>query len=737
MPMLGQIAYDRRSLMGDGWGGLAAMLVALPSAIAFGVTIFSPLGGSLAAQGALAGVLGASILGIVAPLFGSSPRLITAPCAPAAAMLSASAITFARQGLPADTVLLLVGLVGLLGGLFQVALGLTRIGQLNKFTPYPVVSGYLTGVGLIIIGGQIPKLLGVPAGTIWYEALIAPSTWAPQGLAVGAVVIVVMVMTPRLTRAIPASIIALGAGMAAYFGLAQFDPSLLRMDHNLLLVGPIGGGSGTLVSAVVPHVRALAEVSWSLAIKAVIPAATLAVLLSVDTLKTCVVLDVMGNTDHDPDRVLVGQGVANSLSSLLGGIPGAGTMGASLINVSSGGRTRGSGLIAGVLCLAAFFFLSPLIAWVPVPALAAILLVLGYRMIDRHSVLFFFTPATRLDFLVIISVVLVALFTDLIVASIVGIGFAIMLFIREQTRATVIHSRIEGQQIHSKRRLPQKDLEKLEREGGDTVVLELQGSLFFGTARQLHAALLPETATRKFVILSMRRVQSLDLTATQVLEQIKDRLEEHGAYLVFCDIPKGLPSGLKMKRFLKETGVVRPSNKAVAFRQLEEALEWVEEQKLERGEPSESPESPLELRDVPILVGQPEEALVALEAAMTIRRIKAEKKVFKAGTTGDELFLIRRGSVKIMLPVHKKEHYHLATCGPGEIVGGIGFLDCGLHAADAVALAETEVYVLPRAQFVAISQNHPGLAAKLIESVARNLAERLRATVTEINALRG
>ena len=127
--MMGLGPLDRRAFMGDLWGGLAAMLVALPAAVAFGVAIFSPLGGSLAAQGALAGVLGASVLGLVVSAFGSSRRLITAPCAPAAAMLSAAAITFSQQGLPAETVLLLIGLIGLLAGLIQVAAGLLKLGQ--------------------------------------------------------------------------------------------------------------------------------------------------------------------------------------------------------------------------------------------------------------------------------------------------------------------------------------------------------------------------------------------------------------------------------------------------------------------------------------------------------------------------------------------------------------------------------------------------------------------------------
>ena len=151
------------------------MLVALPSAIAFGVTIFAPLGGSLAAQGALAGILGASALGIVAPALGGSQRLISAPCAPAAAVLSALAITFTQQEIAAPTVVLMLGLIALLAGAFQIAMGLVGVGKLIKYIPFPVVSGYLSGVGLIIIGSQIPKLLGAPAGTELITALLLGS----------------------------------------------------------------------------------------------------------------------------------------------------------------------------------------------------------------------------------------------------------------------------------------------------------------------------------------------------------------------------------------------------------------------------------------------------------------------------------------------------------------------------------------------------------------------------------
>jgi SulP family sulfate permease len=726
---------NRKNLIGNAWGGLAAMLVALPSSIAFGATIYGPLGGSLAAQGAMAGILGATALGLVAPLFGGSSRLITAPCAPAAAVLSALAVGFAQQKIPSGTILLMLSMIGLLAGLIQIGFGVAGIGRLIRFIPFPVVSGYLSGVGLIIIGGQVPKLLGASAGTSLLDALSAPSAWVWQGIVVGGVVMGTMVATPHFTRAIPAAIVALLAGMATYLGLGLLDPSLMRTEGNPLLIGALASG-GSLTDGIQHNWTAMRGLGLEMVVKVFVPALTLAVLLSIDTLKTCVVIDAMSNSQHDSNRELVGQGLGNISSSLIGGIPGAGTMGASLINISSGGTGRLSGVMAGVLCLVAYFALAPLIAWIPIAALAGILIVIGFRMIDRHSLAFFFHPSTRFDFVVILAVILVAIFGNLIAASGVGVALAILLFIREQTRSSVIRSRVEGHEIFSRRSRSPEELLRLEHEGDGMVVFELQGSLFFGTASQLHAALEPETTLRKYVILSMRRVQSLDVTATHVLEQIKDRLEENNAFLVFCDIPKGLPSGLKMKRFLKDTGVVRPTNKAFAFRGLDDALEWVEARVLEDSANAIETVT-YGVRDMPVFAGLGEATHAALEAVLEPRSVKTGKKVFKAGGPGDELFLVRHGLVKVTLPLGKKEHYHLTTAGPGEIVGAMGFLDGTPHAADAHALNDVEVYVLSRRDFDDLAKQHGAAALAIVETVASGLSSRLRGTIAELQALRG
>jgi SulP family sulfate permease len=715
-----------QSLAGDVWGGVAAMLVALPSAIAFGVAIVAPLGGSLGAQGAVAGILGATALGLVAPLVGDRSRLITAPCAPAAAVLSALAVGFAQAGMPAEKALLLLGLIGLFAGVIQIALGLAGIGKLIKYIPFPVVSGYLSGVGLIIIGSQIPKFLGVAGAEGLLSTLMHPSLWVWQSAVVGAVVVAAMLWMPYVTKLVPATILALVCGVACYGVLGWFDPALLVLEHNPLLVGSLTDSGVNLLDTLGIRLPGRDVLSVDTLVQVAVPALTLAVLLSIDTLKTCLVIDALTNTSHDANRELIGQGVGNMTSSLVGGIPGAGTMGASLINISSGGTTRRSGFVMGVASLLALVFLAPLIAWVPVAALAGILIVTGYRMIDRHSMEFFYTPATRLDFLVILSVILVAIFGNLIAASGVGVALAILLFIREQTRSSVVRKRTEGATIFSRRHNGPSESAWPDSKVNDSVVFELQGSLFFGTASQLHAALEPETATRKYVILSMRRVQSLDVTATHVLEQIKDQLEKNDGYLVFCDIPKDLPSGLKMKRYLKDTGVVRPTNKAFAFRQLEDALKWVEDR--ERPEhPDLEPmvEVSVDLSAMPLLAQAGTLAIDALQILAITRTLHAGKKLFRHGGGEDALYLIRSGVLEISATSHKRASVELAELGPGEVLCSAGFLQCESLALEAVAVTHAEVYVVSRAALDALAAEHGVVATALLGGCARNLAFQL------------
>jgi SulP family sulfate permease len=725
----------RDNLAGDLWGGFAAMLVALPSAIAFGVTIFSPLGHEYAAQGALAGILGATALGIVASAVGGAERLISAPCAPAAAVLAAFALQVSQNDVGPPMVVLMMILMGLACGALQTLFGIIGVGRLIKYMPYPVVSGYLSGVGLIIILSQIPKFLGAPQGALLWDVLRLPEVWRWQGIAVGAITVTVMLVAPKVTKAVPAAILGLAAGVLAYFGLGLLDRSLLELAGNALVVGKLGGSEAGFAEAIAERWRMAGALGRDEFVAIAVPALTLSVLLSIDTLKTCVVTDALTRTRHDSNRVLIGQGLGNLASAAAGGVPGAGTMGATLVNLSSGGATRLSGLTAGLLTLAAFLVLQNVIQWIPISALAGILIVIGVRMFDLHSLQLLRQRSTVLDFLVIVAVIAVAETVSLIAASGVGVALAILLFVREQIGGSIVRRKTDGGQTRSKQmRLP-AEMEILRERGDRAAIFELQGSLFFGTTDQLYRALESDLKTRDYVILDMRRVQSVDVTAAHILELIEDVLSERDAYLIFSQLPLNVPTGQDMRQYFDEVGLVRKEHHVRAFGELDEALEWVENRILDEARLERAEEHPLELPEVELFKGRKQETLAALEACMDKRAFKAGESIFRRGDTGDELLLIRRGSVRIMLPLDDKHSHHLATFGRGDFLGEMAFLDREPRSADAIAFADTDIYALSRQRFDALASNHKRLAINLFDALARMLAIRLRYTNAELRLL--
>jgi SulP family sulfate permease len=728
--------FKKLHMSGDFWGGLAAMLVALPAAIAFGVTIYSAIAPVHAALGALAGIIGATVIGLIASVLGGTDRLISAPCAPAAAVLSAFAIGLVADGVPEGNIVLMLLMLGILAGLFQILFGVVGIGRLIKYIPYPVVSGYLTGVGLIIIGSQISKLVGTAVGTPWYQSLASPWLWDMRAVAVGGATIAAMLLGPSITRKVPGTILGIVAGLATYFGLATQDASLLEITNNPLIIGPLGASGEGYIASITGRWHEIGDVRLSQVAALMGSALTLAVLLSIDTLKTCVVLDQMTRSRHDPNRELVAQGIANVASSSIGGIPGAGTMGATLVNLSSGATTRASGLVEGFSALIFALLLSNFIAWIPVAALAGILIAVGIRMIDREPLRFIQSPATVFDFGVVIAVVVVALTIGLIAASGVGVAMSIILFLREQIGGTVVRHKFYVNQMSSSWHRPESETRILEQKGDQAVIFTLQGSLFFGTTQQLYALLEPEIKTRNFIILDLKRVQSLDVTAAHMLHQVRDALAERKAVLLLSNVHDKLPNGRNLREFLEQTGVTENTETVRLFSELDSAIEWVEDRLLGETEQIQpEPEIAMELADIELFKNRKDDTLADLDARLERRTYAAGATIYSRGEPGDAIYLIRRGSVKVFAPLGAGRTRHIATYGRGDFFGGLAFLDGRPRGNDAVAATETEFFVLSLEQFNILAEEHKRLAVTLLTALSRSLALRLRHADTEIAML--
>jgi SulP family sulfate permease len=727
---------SRAHLSGDIWGGFAAMLVALPSAIAFGVTIFSPLGAEFGAKGALAGMLGVTALGLIAATFGGTQRLISAPCAPAAAVLSALTIQMTQQGSGVGAVVLSLFLVALTSSLVQIAFGMLRVGQLIKFMPFPVVSGYLSGVGLIIVLSQLPKWMALPKGMNWWQGLHAPELWQAPSLIVGAATAAMMLLAPRITQRVPAVILGLLAGMATYWALAFTGwPSLMALHDNPLIIGPLSvGGEGFAESLIEPW-RSLLHAgvpNWE---QVLYPALTLAVLLSIDTLKTCVVLDALTGSRHNSNKELIGQGLGNLASALIGGAPGAGTMGATLVNKASGGATYLSGVFQGLWSLLAILLLTSVIAWVPVSALAALLIVIGVKMIDWHSLQLLRNKDTVLDFCVIILVVLVANTVSLIAASGVGVAMAIMLFLREQIHTTTIRRKSYGDKVFSSRVRGQHEREVLADKGSHTVIFELQGSLFFGTTDQLYTAIEPELNNARFVLLDFLRVQSMDMTAGHMIERIRNMLAEKHARLILTRVPDRLPSGRDLRSYVDHIGLLSDST-AKIFDEFDEALEWIEDETLKLAGHEHTSHEGLPLAKFEIFHGLNDTELAALEQCAEHHSFQAGELVFGADTVGHELMLISRGEVKVTLPMANGKTIHLTTFSRGQFFGEMSFLDGRAHSADVHATRDTELIAIDRKAFARVAAGDPVMSISVMRAVALAIADRLRHANAELREMR-
>jgi sulfate permease, SulP family len=724
------------SWSGDLWGGLASTLVALPSAIAFGVLVYTAIGPEHAGAGAMAGALGAAALGLVAPLVGRNGGFITAPCAPAAAVMSGFAAHLAIDvGLPMDRVVALMAIAALLSAAFQIGFGLLRLGRFMKYIPYQVVSGYLSGVAVIIAVGQIPKLFGVPSRIGFFEGLVSPELWRWPGMVVGAMTIVVTVVAPLLTKKVPAAILGLAAGIGSYFGIALLRPELLEVTGNPLVIGPIDA-SGSIRDVVSRAAGSFAQVNLGDLQMVVATAFTLSALLSIDTLKTGVVLDVLTRRRHNSNRELIAQGAANALAAFTGGMPGAGTMGPTLVNVTSGGRSPLSGVASGLFAATAFLALRSAIAWVPIGALAGILLVVAFRMFDWKLFRLLLRRGTRLDFAIIMSVIVVAKAVGLIEASVVGVVLSILLFIRAQMRGSVIVNKRDLREVASKTHRLSEVRRLLDEHGGQAILVELQDDLFFGTTDQVLSDLMEDLQTRRFVLLDLRMVQSMDYTAGQLFRQMIERLAERDGRLLLSGIPSTSGDQQDFERYLTELGLLDADHQIAIHETRNDALEWMENQVLESiGYEDHHEDPPLELRDVELFREFDEDALAALSDIGDYVHLAAGERLFAHGDEGDALYLILRGAVDILLPLPEGLRHHVATVSRGDYFGEMSFLDKGHRSADADAKTDTDLFSLSRSRFNTVARQDAVIATKVFARLALLVSRRLRTANAEVRSL--
>jgi len=469
------------------FGGLTAAVIALPLGLAFGVA---------SGMGATAGIYGAIILGFFASLLGGTPTQISGPTGPMTVVMASAVISLhSNINLIATTVIL--------AGIFQILFGIFKIGKFVRYIPYPVISGFMSGIGIIIIILQINPFLGVSSDASILHILatlvtnITHSNY--QSILLAILTLIIMFFTPqKIAKVIPQPLIA----------LFVLTPVSIYFNFNVNTIGTI---PTTLPDMVMP------TLDFANYKNIVVLAFTLALLGMIDTLLTSIVADSITNTKHKPNKELIGQGIGNALCGLFGAIPGAGATMRTVINVKSGGTNNISGMIHSITLLLVVLFLAPIASQIPMAILAGILIKVGVDILD-YRFIDVWRESPKTDLSVMLVVFFTTVFIDLITAVGIGIVLASLLIVYRITKETKI-------QLDSK--APKVDYNLDE----NTRILKVDGAFFFGSTTAFESEINKALDT-KTLIIDILDVPFIDITAIFTLKDLISKLKANNIKIV-------------------------------------------------------------------------------------------------------------------------------------------------------------------------------------------------------------
>ncbi|MBQ9255252.1 MAG: SulP family inorganic anion transporter [Bacteroidales bacterium] len=533
-----------KNIKGDIFGGITAGIVALPLALAFGIQAFGGIDNPAASSiGALAGLVGATFLGFFASLFGGTHSQISGPTGPMT-VITASLVSgaWASSGGDFSSVLISMSLAGLFCGLFQILFGIIKIGKYIRYIPYPVLSGFMSGIGIIIILQQIYPLIGLKSPVLVVDMVAKFPVMVSNGISASALIlglgtIVIIQLFPLITKKIPATLVAL---------VVMTVISLFFNMDEKLLIGSIPAGMPMPFFA--KEGLSLSGLDWPTILKAsIIPGLTLAGLGSIDTLLTSVVADNITKTKHNSNKELIGQGIGNMMAGLFCGIAGAGATMRTVVNVKSGGRTQLSGMFHSMFLLAVLLGLGSLVKYVPLSVLAGILITVGWGIIDFKG-LKDLLNIPRADAFVLIVVLLMTVFVDLLTAVGIGMIIACVLFMK-RAGDLVEGSYSSGEMTHFDKESPWAD------EGGipenikhKIYIQRLNGPIFFGSITRFQEVMHDVPNDVKVVIIRMKLVSFMDQSGLYAMETAIKDLQEKGALVLMTIIqPQPMYMLQKMK----------------------------------------------------------------------------------------------------------------------------------------------------------------------------------------------
>ena len=515
--------YSKEQLIKDIISGIIVAIIALPLSIALALA---------SGVGPEQGIYTAIMAGFVISFLGGSNVQVAGPTAAFATIVAGIVAENGMDGLVVATIM---------AGIILVVMGFLKFGNLIRFIPYTITTGFTFGIAVTILIGQIKDFLGLtfqtsPVETMEKVEAIADSigTFNWQALVVGLVALAILIIMPRFTEKIPASLIAIVVTIIMV--------KCIGMD--VKTIGDLYTISNKLPGLTVPHVNLTM-------IKQLFPdALTIAVLAGIESLLSCVVADGMVGTRHKPNMELVAQGAGNLASALFGGIPATGAIARTAANIKNGGRTPIAGMVHSVTLLLILVVLMPYAAWIPMPAIAAILFMVAYNMSGWREFVSLCKSSPKSDILVLVTTFVLTVVFDLVVAIEVGVVMAAMLFLMRMSNVTEVKSwKYLGEDIDEKNdpmALKYKVVPK------NTLVYEIIGPMFFAAADKfLDISFEPGV---KVLIIRMRGVPAMDVTALRSLKKIHATCKKRGVTLLLSHVQEQPYAMMAKAGFVQEIG---------------------------------------------------------------------------------------------------------------------------------------------------------------------------------------
>lgn len=710
--------------------GITVACLALPLCISAGVLVYSQLGPEYAARGAVAGLFSAVAGGFVASVFGRSSFVTTIPTMPLA-IVQASFVAALAIHWPgnASAVMATLPILILFVGVWQILFVGTGHSRIIKFTPYPVLSGFVSGIGVLMMLQQLPVLAGQRSLANVLSNILTLHWPHPFISIFGFGLVALMLALERVSSRMPGLLLGLIIGYLIFHVSSRWF-SAVDLGST---IGQMSPGSIWATSPL--DINATAELLQDSGVLnlLIFTSLALAVLGTLETFFTLRAAQQLAEITPAPRRDVIGQGVANLASALAGGLAVATSIKLSVANFYAGGRTRISSVVAILALLFSIVVAPQLIFSLPVVVLASILVVAAVRLVDPWIARTFREVVTHerkdrfhaIANLLVVGVVLAAtVFEAPVIGAAVGFGLSCIIFIAQMSRPAVAR-RTNASFVRSKRIRCLSHVELLRRHGARISILELEGVLFFGNADDLAAELRELVVTNEVVLLDIRRVSDLDASGITALEQVAQHFEDKGKALIACG-PNVKVSRLFWWALGKRDDVLFPDRDA--------ALEWAEE-RIIRAEARDREILDLALHDADVTQKMSDEDIHVFAESLELVRYGSGAVLCRAGDQGNCMWILKRGSVSIRTG-SKDSSGRLASLGPGCSVGEMALLERGkARFADVIADEDVEAYLLTEASFDLILRDHPNIGQALLANIARQLARRLRDTSEELQSL--